>query len=151
MTKMRAVSRYSLAIVDREKHRARVARNGDLLAVAVDGVCLEAQFELSDGSALLWLTEDSPYDEGLHIYLLGQNGCIEDALEAGADFTAGLLKIGELGGDYVNFEFFTNMNVYQLNVTRKPGLRLRLPAGWKYKHWLKSHRLTLSILKKGAT
>ncbi|HYP25396.1 MAG TPA: hypothetical protein VE262_01645 [Blastocatellia bacterium] len=146
---MRKVNLYSLFISDRENHRAVLERDGRALPVEVDGVILEAQFELSDGRVLLWLTDDSPYDEGLHVYLLGRDDRIEDSLEAGAVFVPGILKIGESGEDWVEFEFFKNEIFYRLEVSNEAGVRLFLPAGWKYKKLLSTHKLAVREVRKG--
>lgn len=114
----------------------------------MDGVILEAQFELKDGSSLICLTDDSPYDEGLHVYLLDQNDAIEDAVEAGADFAAGILRIGQTGDDWMAFEFFSNDRSYRIEVTEKARFRMRLPAGWKYKRRFRNHRLLVREFQK---
>ena len=105
-----------------------LVRDGAAISVEVDGVIIEAKFELSDGSALIWLTDNSLYDEGLHIYLIGQDDLIEDALEAGVLFGMGgpgILRIVKTGRDWVEFEFFLNGIVYRLEVAEQARLRLR--------------------------
>jgi hypothetical protein len=146
---MLEVQRYTLMEVDREKHLARVARDGKPLGLVLQGVFLEAQFELGDGRGLLWLTEDSPYEEGLHIYLLGRDGGLEDAVEAGATFSPGLLELGERGEDHVEFAFFRNGVVYRLEVAREARFRVRLPVGWRYKRLWATHRLVVTIARQG--
>ena len=115
----------------------------------VEGTVLETQFELEDGCVLIWCTDDSPYDEGLHVYLVDENDSVLDALEAGADFTPGILKIAKTGEDWVEFEFFSNDSIYRLEITKEPGLRVLLPAGWKYKKFLGLHRLMVYEMRKG--
>ena len=41
---------------------------GTSIGLHVDGIALEKQWQ-TDVGYLLFLTEDSPYEEGLHIYL----------------------------------------------------------------------------------
>lgn len=115
----------------------------------VDGALLEAQFELDDGSRLIWVTDDSPYDEGLHIYLLGPDDTASDSLQAGADFTAGILRFAQIGDSSVDFEFFKNSVLYRLEIERSPRRRLWLPAGWKYEHPLSKHRMVVSEIRIG--
>jgi hypothetical protein len=143
---MRPVTRYSLRSSDGEEGRVGLSRDGQPLPATVDGSVLDAQLELGDGTALVWLTDDSPFDEGLHVYLVAPNGTVEDALEAGADFTAGILELRSMGDDWVEFRFFKNDTVYRLEVNRTPELRLRLPAGWRYKERLRAHRLSVREL-----
>lgn len=149
---MRPMTRYSLVNSSRENQRAVLERNGQAINVEVEGAILEAQFELGDGSALIWLTDDSPYDEGLHVYLLGRDDSIEDALEAGAIFGMGgpgILKIGKTGADWVEFEFFLNNSIYRLEVAQQAKVRLQLPTGWRYKKMLSKHWLMVHELRKG--
>ena len=84
MARMRPCTQYSLRIEDQGHPQARLMRDGAATEWRVDGVLLEAQFERDDGSVLLLLTEDSPYDELLHVYLLDGGGALVDALEAGS-------------------------------------------------------------------
>jgi hypothetical protein len=144
VVRMKAIDRYSLAPPGTKARRAMLERRGGTRAVEVDGTVLEAQFELDDGSTLVWLTDDSPYDEGLHVYLLDPEDALQDAVEAGADFAAGILKLLETGTSWVEFQFFLNAATYRLDVFAKARLRFRLPAGWKYKALLKAHRLAIS-------
>jgi hypothetical protein len=139
---MRPVTRYSLQASERSDRHV-LARDGRTLAAEVDGSVLDTQLELADGSALLWLTDDSPYDEGLHLYLLGPEGLVDDALEADADFTAGVLELRSTGEDWVEFAFFRNSTVYRLDIASTPQRRFRLPTGWKYKKRLGAHRLVV--------
>jgi hypothetical protein len=145
---MRAIDRFSLA-TSIQKDRRAVLKGPERVPVAeVDGIVLDAQFELDDGSKLIWLTDDSPYDEGLHIYLLGRDDIPEDSVEAGAVFAGGILKFREIGSRWVDFAFFLNSKVYRLEVQERPRFRLRLPTGWKYKNLLKAHRLVIFEAKE---
>lgn len=148
---MREARRHSLVEVDQEKHLARVVRDGKVLDFVVAGVILEAQFDLADGSSLLWLTEDSPYDEGLHVYLIGRGGELEDALEAGATFAPGLLEIRATGEDWVRFAFFRNEREYRLEVGPRARFRMFQPLGWRYPRRLARHRLAVHSLQKGSS
>jgi hypothetical protein len=141
---MRPVQRYSLVDVDREVNRARLVRDGQPLPLLVSGVLLVEQFDLGDGSSLLWLTEDSPFEEGLHVYLLGREGELEDALEAGATFAPGILKLKATGEEWVEFEFFRDEVIYRLEVERDARLRLCVPTGWRYEKTLERHRLRVT-------
>jgi len=146
---MRVVKRYSLIKAKSENQRFIIARDGKVLEIEVEGSILEVQLELEDGRVMVWITDDSPYDEGLHIYLLDQNDTILDALEAGADFTLGILKIVNTGENWVEFEFFSNNHSYRLEVIKKAIFQLLLPAGWKYKKLFSLHRLIVHEMRKG--
>lgn len=146
---MRAVKRYSVVEAKRENQRSILARDGKALDLELEGSVIEAQFELEDGCVLIWFTDDSPYDEGLHVYLVDENDTISDALEGGADFTPGILKIVKTGKDWVEFEFFSNDRIYRLEVEKQARPRVLLPPGWKYKKWFSLHRLTVQELENG--
>jgi hypothetical protein len=136
--------------MDGDQHRSHLAIDGRRTGLQLDGLTLEAQLALDDGSALLLLTENSPYEEGLHVYLLSPRGTVEDALEAGAAFSPGILELRGAGSDWVDLRFFRNDLVYHVEVGRRPQLRLRLPAGWKYKRRFALHRLMVAA-RKGET
>jgi hypothetical protein len=130
-------------------HRSILIRDGKTLDVEVDGTCIEAQFKNKDGCVLIWLSDESPYDEGLHIYLVDENDNISDALEAGFDFNSGILKILNTGEDWIEFEFFQNDCLYRLGITMEVNLRLLLPKGWRYKKIFSLHRLVVHEMPKG--
>lgn len=146
---MRAITCYSISDPDRGDGRARLMREGRALEISVDGLLLEAQFGLTDGCSLIWLTDDSPYDETLHVYLLGADGSVEDALQAGAAFTPGVLKVLDSGEDWIDFEFFQDRTTYRLEVAQAARLGLSLPADWRYKRRLQLHRLSVVTRREG--
>lgn len=149
---MRSVTRYSLVASRNPNQHVLLERDHNVIPVEVEGVILEAQFELSDGSTLIWLTDNSPYDEGLHVYLLRQDETIEDAIEAGAIFGlggGGILNIIKTNANWVEFTFFLNDSAYRLEVAEQAGIHLRLPTGWRYKKLLSKHRLTVREMKEG--
>jgi hypothetical protein len=65
---MREVRRFSLAEVGSERGTSRLVRDGTALDFTVEGLLLEAQLELEDGSCLVWLTQDCPFEELLSGY-----------------------------------------------------------------------------------
>jgi hypothetical protein len=141
---MRAIERYSLVPPGQEGRRAVLERHGRTRVLEVDGSLLEAQFELDDGKRLVWLSDDTPHDEGLHVYLLGQDDTLEDSLQASADFTAGILEFHEIGDGWVDFEFFKNSVLYRLATEQTARYRWWLPTGWRYKQRFRKHRLVVT-------
>ena len=146
---MRSVDLYTLAPARDDGPRTLVRRGGPGPGAAVDGTVLEAQFALSDGSALVWLTDDSPHEEGLHVYLLGPDGAVRDAVEAAAAWAGGILAIRSTGDGWAEFDFFRNGSVYRLDVEPTAGVRLLLPRGWRYKSLLRAHRLVVRQISGG--
>ena len=140
---MLATKRYSIAKTNHRSNYSTLAYDGKMLDLEVKGVILEAQFELEGGYMLIWLTEDSPYDEGLHVYLIDENNNTSDALETSAIFTSGILRIIKTGKDWVKFKFFSNDSIYMLEIKKTGSVQVLLPRGWKYKNLLKLHRLRI--------
>lgn len=114
--------------------------------IAVPGLLLEAAYETFDRNRLLWLTDDCPFEEGLHILLLDRSGQVLDAVESKTFYTAGLLHILSADRDHIDFTFFDQMR-YRLSVGSSPQLRFRLPRGWAYPGFRFLHRLALTKCK----
>ncbi|OJH41922.1 hypothetical protein [Cystobacter ferrugineus] len=143
---MRDVRRYSLAEVDSGRGTSRLVRDGKALDFTVEGLLLEAQFELDDGSCLVWLTQDCPFEELLSVYLVGREGQLLDALSAGVPYTPGLLSIRAVGPLWVEFSFFGDAP-YRLQIEPRARFRRWLPLGWRYYRWLARHRLMVNKLR----
>jgi hypothetical protein len=146
---MRTGERYTLSSTPDGRRRTLVRRGAAGPGVPVDGAVIEAQHALPDGGALVWLTDDSPHEEGLHVYLLGTDDRVRDAVEAGAMWAPGLLEIRATGDGWADFAFFRNGSVYRLEVADRAAVRLRLPRGWRYKSLLSGHRLVVRRLGAG--
>ena len=114
----------------------------------LDGENEVARHSLAEGRALVWRDEGSPYDNGLHVYVLAANGEVIDAVEASAPMTPGILEIRQARDGVVDFCFFRNDKTYRLTVgdTPKLGLSLGLPTGFRYKSALARHILFVIAL-----
>ena len=143
---MHTCSCYALAHTDPRTGKATLTREGKTLPDVFEGVFLEAQFLLEDYLSLVFLSDDDPYDAGLHIYLLSEDGSTLDALEAGVAYASGIFKIKQYGDTWIEFEFFTNDTVYKLTTLERQQFQFSLPTGWKYKHFLQKHQLLLEQL-----
>lgn len=153
MARMWPCTRYSLRIEDQSHPQARLLRDGVATEWRVDGVLLEAQFEQEDDSALLLLTEDSPYDELLHVYLLDGRGALVDALEAGSRSGlggAGVLELHRHGDDWLELGFLKGSPACRIQLLAQPQIRVLAPQGWRYKKLLSKHRLRVVELDQGA-
>lgn len=125
--------RFSLDLTGQTAGRARLIDCGQPTATIVDGVLIEAQFRTATEQSLLFLTGDSPYEEGLHIYLLDGGGAILDAIEAGAAYASGILAIRERTAAAVVFTIFSEDAAYELTILSDPKWRVRLAAGFQRK------------------
>lgn len=113
--------------------------------IAVPGLLLEAAYETADGNRLLWLSDDCPFEEGLHILLLDRSGQVLDAVESRTVYTAAFLKIRTAARDHIDFTFL-NEERYRLSVNPSARIRFALPRGWAYPGFRFLHRLTLSAV-----
>lgn len=86
--------------------RARLIHRGQAVGEPVEGCVLEQQYAVDPGRHLLFVSDDIPYEEGLHIYLVDAAGAVLDGLEIGAPYTPGLLEDAVVSGpDQVDFSF----------------------------------------------
>lgn len=104
--------------------RSEVRLHGRPCGTTVTGQVLEAAVE-ADGRYLLFLTDDSPYEEVLHLHLLDGQGRPLDAADLGGPYTTGTF-VGPrlLGGQRIGFGFFDDKD---WEVELLPSARLRLP------------------------
>lgn len=100
------VSLFSLKSLADTLPRSELIFRDKESGVVVDGVVLEKQFAVQSGY-LLFLTEDSPYEEGLHIYFLGADLQVLDALGLGGPYASAILKdVREETETSLTFSFF---------------------------------------------
>lgn len=134
---------YALACLLGEMPRSRLLWQGQDTGVELDGVALMHQGAVSTGT-LLFITEDCPYEEALHVYLVGPDHRVLDALEIGVPYVPGLLtQVQWLGDDEVSFAF-PGEDRWRLRVAAEPGWRWpRLPGVRRPGAWGRPTRLHL--------
>jgi hypothetical protein len=97
-----------------QKFRAEPAKDGERsrliseegLSVEVEGVTLEAQFLCSRGYLVI-TSDDNPYEEILHFYLLNEPGQVLDELSLGQMYHPGILRnVVPHADDRLDFSFF---------------------------------------------
>lgn len=94
----------------------------------LDGLILEAQYECSAGY-LLMLTEDCPFEEALHVYLLDRSLRPIDKLVLGKAYQPGILRDVKISGkESLEFSFFGG-DKWQLRVLEKPCYDFSICAG----------------------
>lgn len=72
----------------------------------VRGATLEAQFALDTGGYLLLITNNSPYEERMQVYLLGSDFRIAETADLGYAYTSGIVRDIQLTGrDSLEFTF----------------------------------------------
>jgi len=145
---MRPINRFKTLTTDEGAGTCTLSLNGHALPEHFDGTILEGQYELPDGHSLICLSDESIYDAGLHLHLMTTDGRIEDVMEGGGFFCPGYFQARNLLDDSLDFRFFTNDLVYRVNVLPQSRFRFILPPGWRYKHRLRPHRLTLTEFAK---
>jgi hypothetical protein len=118
------VSIQPLAAGDDEPVRSAVHLHGRPSGAVVSGQVLEGAVE-SDGRYLLFLTDDTPYEELLHLHLLDVQGQLLDSADLGGPYTTGRFTGPRLhGGNRIGFGFIDDKD---WEVELLPGPRLRLP------------------------
>lgn len=136
---------------------AKDSRNSDLfidltLTHQIEGLELQAQFELADGRLLLFVTDNTPYEEGLHIYLISRKFAILDQLDIGNAYTPGIFKdLKVIDGQTCSFTFFENQTML-LSLLPSPIHMMRNPQGVSHKLGMfKPHYLKLDLLTSTPT
>ena len=103
---VKPIDDFSVAQVTGDLPQSDLLWRGGPVGVRVDGVTLEKQWQVGT-EYLLLLTEDSPYEEGLHIYLLDEEKRVKDALEIAGPYAPGTLRDVAVDDDAaVSFSFF---------------------------------------------
>jgi hypothetical protein len=102
---MKVISDFSVRLNrDSTPPSVEILKGGVTTGLKVEAVNLLAQYELSNGDALLVLDEDSPYEEMLHFCLLRQ-AQLMDHLRYGAPYTGGIFKLVRAEGNQLLFTF----------------------------------------------
>lgn len=88
--------------------RSRILRKGRVVVDRTDGTELEAAVEVAGGN-VLFLTYDSPFDEGLHVMYLDGTDALRDEARIGFLYPGGigLLKdVKAIGDQRIEFDFY---------------------------------------------
>lgn len=94
-----------------------------LCAVVVPGVALEAQYRLDNGFYLLFITDECPFEEFLHIVLLDDQFRRLDCIDIGFAYSAAVFSdLRVLSPRALVFDFYTGFS-YRLSI-ELPGVRL---------------------------
>ncbi|MEX1365485.1 MAG: hypothetical protein AB1Z98_20325 [Nannocystaceae bacterium] len=94
----------------------------------VPGLVLEAQLERPGSPArfVLLLTDDSPFEETLHMVLLGEDGRVLEHQQLDQPYTSGLLQDLHIEApDMLRFRFFGDYTHHLQIHSRPRGLRRR--------------------------
>ena len=109
-------SKILFDLVEIGPEQSIIKLSGSDKTVEVPGSVLEAQLELKNGWALILTTENTPYDEALHVTLLDKNLEVLDQVELSEDMTPGIVTdIRIIDGECVQF-MFNRANPYVLGV-----------------------------------
>ena len=130
MTPVHSFSLAQLPAVEGEAARANLMLDGRPTGVSVPGIVLEAQYRCGEGYLLL-TTENVPYEEAVHVLLLGPQFSVLDHVELAHPFAPGILSdLRPTGEGQLRFSFFGG-DLWELTVRGTPRrLRLReAPTG----------------------
>lgn len=114
--------------------------DGQAVTPPLAGVVLEGSFDVPGGQ-LVFLTEGNPFEEALHLHLLGKDWQPKDHLEISAPYTAGLLsKLDQPKPGRVSFRFPEPMHwIVEVQET---------PMSWFRGPWNRAFRSLGSLLGK---
>jgi hypothetical protein len=129
-----------------EPAKSQLVFDGEPVATMVEGRLLEAQFEFGSVHVLI-LSDDCPYEEILHVYLLDDDLNALEHIELGTPLVSGVLRdVAIEGSDTVTFSF-DGSTKYRLTVHPQPKRSIRsLPSGARRRagSWIQPKRLELS-------
>lgn len=105
-------------LTETSPQKSKLKLSGAEKTINIPGSVLEAQIELENGWYLILTTENSPYDEALHITLLDQYLEILDQVELSQGMTPGIVKnIQILDAEHMQFNF-NRINPYVLEIDK---------------------------------
>ncbi len=108
----------------------RFAPTGDVIKTT--GALLEAQFA-TGARYVLFVSEDVPFEEALHILLVDSDLSVLDSIELSADYTPGIFgNVVIAGPDIIEFSFFDRDEKWRLKIVDTPRRQL-----WGNKHPVK--------------
>jgi hypothetical protein len=145
---MEPVEIFLLVPTEDELPRARLISEGTHELGVVDGHVLEAQYCIPSGY-LLVTSEGNPFEEGLHIYLLGPEFRILDRIALSAIYHSGIFGDVAISEEKCfEFTFFggdrwrlTIRDTPKIHWVPKIGTSVRYPSGWLRRHYLQLDRL----------
>lgn len=105
-------------LTETSPQKSKLKLSGAEKTINIPGSVLEAQIELENGWYLILTTENSPYDEALHITLLDQYLEILDQVELSQGMTPGIVKnIQIIDAEHMQFNF-NRINPYVLEIDK---------------------------------
>ncbi len=129
-----------------------IIKNSDTKkTIKLSGCVLEALFNLNN-QHLLFTTDDCPFEEGLHIYLLDNSLKVLDFLELYAPYTPAILRnIKIIDPNKINFAFFHEEEKWELTVLETPKFlpfKNQYPVRKKFSSFFKKSNLVLTHIVK---
>ncbi len=111
-------------IEERLAGRLRLYRDRDgglpRIEAEIEGVVLEGELALDSGEFVVWSSEDCPYEETLHITLLGPEGDVLDSVDLGRAMQPGVFQnFKALSDGVAEFDFFPEQR-HRLEVRDAP-------------------------------
>jgi hypothetical protein len=144
----RKTERFSLRRIEGELSRSELLRDGSATGLILNGVDLDRQYQV-ERQFLLFLTDDCPFEEGLHIYLLSPFLRILDGFEFCAIYSPGVLRdIETKENGVISFSFYFD-DRWEMQVLDKPSWGVNLTrfsvlrriGGLIHRRWLKLERI----------
>lgn len=125
---MEPIDLFSLTDDAAPAGRRRIVAPGGQSGPATEGRTMEGQYRCAAGYLLL-LTENSPYDEGLHILLLGPDCRLRDQIQIGTTYNPGILTEQAVEGETLAFSMFGHRWRLRVHETARHWPGLATPRG----------------------
>jgi hypothetical protein len=143
---LKRVHRFQLERLGPDAVRSRLIADGRTVAEVAGRV---DELQLGHRDEYLLITSDGdPFENELHLYLLGPSGDVVDGVSLGLVYHSGTLSDVEIVGDTLEFSFFgaerwrvTIMDSPRMWLPPNPFARLRSEVGAWRRHRLKVDRL----------
>ncbi|MEY8710217.1 hypothetical protein [Mangrovibacter phragmitis] len=124
---MKQVDNFSLQVVresqDTQMGEYNVLFDGNITGINVPYCVLEAAVKVDEDLFLLFLTDDVPFEEMLHIALIHMKQGILEMIDLGGAYTTGSFKHLEIENDRVNFHFIGD-TTWTVRIAEKPFFRM---------------------------
>lgn len=112
-------------------------------SLQIQGAILEAQYNINKNT-VLFIAEDCPYEETLHILYVDDKLSVLDVIQVSANYTPGILKINRvIQPNEITFSFFESDEHWNLTVLDEPTVQLwanshpiKRPSPFLHRQWL---------------
>ena len=101
--------------------KVMLVQDGKPCGMVLSGALLEAQYRTNAGDLLLFLSNDCPFEEELHVYLLSADFQVLDHEQLGWAYTPGAFRNAEIVEECrIRFAFLGDHDRWELTILPRP-------------------------------